>query len=228
MVPYPVMSTGSCPRIFCILLLLAASLNAYNQKWDNPVCTEPPEVSASRGSRVLLTCNISHTFADVTIELTTNGKTITIFDQKPPGSYFKDSWHLQIQEGHAQLVITDVQDIHAGEYLWRLHGFQRQDESLTLNVTDLDTTNQKPESLQVNAEPPSSGSNWVIVLISVVFVTSITGVSVYACCKCSRSPKYHRYEVPGPDLSHGFPGGPHQTLPKVFHVLHQKVLKGPY
>lgn len=107
---------------------------ALSTEWDDPVCTEP-EVSTLRGSRVLMACNISHTFTDVTIELTADGKTTTIFDQKPPGNYFKDSWHLQIQGGHAQLVITDVQDIHAGEYLWRLHGFQRQDESLTLNVT---------------------------------------------------------------------------------------------
>ncbi|XP_057632461.1 secreted and transmembrane protein 1b-like [Chionomys nivalis] len=229
MAAYPVTSTGSCPRILWTLLLLAASLNAHNQRWDNPVCTEP-EVFAPRGSLVLLACNISHTFKDVTIELTANGKTKTIFDQKPPGNYFKDLWHLHIQGGHAQLVITDVQDIHAGEYLWRLHGLQRKDEHLTLNVTDLDTTDQEPESLQVNAEPPPSGSGKVIVVIIVVTVVSSTiiGVSVRVYRKCSRSLKYHRYEGPGPGLSHGFPGAPHgphsphQTLPKVFHVLQQK------
>ncbi|KAK7797673.1 hypothetical protein U0070_011507, partial [Myodes glareolus] len=240
MVAYPVTSTGSFPRILWTLLLLAASLNAHNQNWDNPVCTEP-EVSALRGSCVLMACNISHTFKDVTIELTANGKTMTIFYKKPPGNYFKDPWHLQIQGGHAQLVITGVQDIHAGAYLWRLHGLQRKDENLTLNVTeprdqegskcgklftfsnskDLDTTDRKPESLQVNAEPPSSVSNGVIVAI-VIISSVIIGASVYACCKCSRSPKYHRYEMPGPGLTHGFPGGPHWTLPKVFHVLQQK------
>nr|XP_048285296.1 secreted and transmembrane protein 1b-like isoform X1 [Myodes glareolus]XP_048285297.1 secreted and transmembrane protein 1b-like isoform X1 [Myodes glareolus]XP_048285298.1 secreted and transmembrane protein 1b-like isoform X1 [Myodes glareolus] len=240
MVAYPVTSTGSFPRILWTLLLLAASLNAHNQNWDNPVCTKP-EVSALRGSCVLMACNISHTFKDVTIELTANGKTMTIFYKKPPGNYFKDPWHLQIQGGHAQLVITGVQDIHAGAYLWRLHGLQRKDENLTLNVTeprdqegskcgklftfsnskDLDTTDRKPESLQVNAEPPSSVSNGVIVAI-VIISSVIIGASVYACCKCSRSPKYHRYEMPGPGLTHGFPGGPHWTLPKVFHVLQQK------
>ncbi|KAM7334741.1 hypothetical protein ACRRTK_008061 [Alexandromys fortis] len=224
MAAYPVTSTGSFPRILWTLLLLAASLNAQNQKWDNPVCTEPLQVSAPRGSRVLMACNISNTFRDVTIELTANGK-MTIFNQKPPGSYIKDSWHLHIQGGHAQLVIKKVQDIHAGEYLWKLHGLQRKDEILTLNVTDLDTTDQEPESLQVNAEPPPSGNNWVIVIIVIIIVISIIVVSVCVCCKCSRSLKYHRYEGPGPGLSHGFPGrlhGPHRTLPKVFHVLQQK------
>lgn len=222
MVAYPVTSTGSFPRILWTLLLLAASLNAYNQNWDNPVCTKPEEVSAPRGSSVLMECNISHTFKDVTIELTANGKTMTIFDQKPPGNYFKHPWQLQIQGGHAQLVITGVQDIHAGEYLWRLHGLQRKDENLTLNVTDLDTTDQEPESLQVNAESPSSVSNGVVVVIIVIISSMIIGASAYACCKCSRSPKYHRYEMPAPGLTHGFPGGPHRTLPKVFHVLQQK------
>lgn len=94
---------------------------------------------------------------------------------------------------------------------------------------DLDTSNQEPESLQVNAEAPSSGSNGVIVVIVIIIVVgSIIGVSVYACCKRSRPLKYHRYEMPGPGLSHGVPGSPHRTLPKVFHVLQQKVLKEPY
>lgn len=84
--------------------------------------------------------------------------------------------------------------------------------------------------MQVHAEPPSSESKEVIVIVVIVLIVSsmIIGASVYACCKCSRSPKYHRYEMPGPGLTHGFPGGPHRTLPKVFHVLQQKVLKGPY
>ncbi|XP_041501853.1 secreted and transmembrane protein 1b-like [Microtus oregoni] len=226
MAAYPVTSTGSFPRILWTLLLLTASLNAYNQKWDNPVCTEPLEVSAPRGSSVLMACNISNTFRDVTIKLTANGNNTTIFDQKPPGSYFKDSFHLHIQGGHAQLVIANAQDTHAGEYLWRLHGLQREEEILTLNVTDLDTTDQEPESLQVNAEPPPSGSNWVIaIIVIIIIVISIIGVSVCVCCKRSHSLKYHRYEGPGPGLSHGFPGGPHgphRTLPKVFHVLQQK------
>lgn len=224
MAAYPIMSTGSFPRILWTLLLLAASLNAHNQKWDNPVCMEPLEVSAPRGSRVLMACNISNTFRDVTIELTANGTTTTIFDQKPPGSHFNDLWHLHILGGHAQLVIMSAQDTHAGEYLWRLHGLQRKDEILTLNVTDLDTTDQEPESLQVNAEPPPSGSNKVIVVIFIVTVIIIVIiiVTVCACRKRSRSLKYHRYEGPRPGLSHGFPGGPHRTLPKVFHVLKQK------
>ncbi|ERE69269.1 secreted and transmembrane protein 1A-like protein, partial [Cricetulus griseus] len=122
-------------RILWTLLLLAASLNAHTQTWDNPTCTES-EVSAPRGNRVVMACNISNTFRDVTIGLTANGKTSTIFNTKPPGNYFNDSWQLQIQGGQAYLVITDVQDIHAGQYVWRLNGNQRPpDQFIVLNVT---------------------------------------------------------------------------------------------
>ncbi|EGW06290.1 Secreted and transmembrane protein 1A [Cricetulus griseus] len=105
--------------------------------WDNPTCTES-EVSAPRGNRVVMACNISNTFRDVTIGLTANGKTSTIFNTKPPGNYFNDSWQLQIQGGQAYLVITDVQDIHAGQYVWRLNGNQRPpDQFIVLNVTEI-------------------------------------------------------------------------------------------
>lgn len=82
-----------------------------------------------------MACNISNTFRDITIELTANGKTTTIFNKKPPGNYSNDSWQLQIQGGQAQLVITDAQDIHAGSYLWQLNGRQRRNMYLILNVT---------------------------------------------------------------------------------------------
>lgn len=103
--------------------------------WDDPKCTEA-EVSAPRGSRVVMACNISNTFSDVTIELTANGKTSTIFNTRPPGNHFNDSWQLRIQGRQAHLVIAEVQDIHAGQYLWRLHGGQRPpDQFIFLNVT---------------------------------------------------------------------------------------------
>ncbi|XP_052612106.1 secreted and transmembrane protein 1b-like [Peromyscus californicus insignis] len=224
MLAYPITFTGPCPRTLWTLLLLVVSLNAHNQNWDNPRCTEV--VSAPRGDCVEMSCNISNTFRDITIELTANGKTTTIFNKKPPGNYLNDSWQLQIQGGQAQLVITDAQDIHAGSYLWQLHGCQRRNMHLILNVTDLATANQDPESLQVSAEPPSAVSTEVIIIL--VFSIIIIGISAFAWYKHSHLPRCHRFEVPGPGLNHKFPGISYLTLPKISQVLPQKVLKEPY
>ncbi|XP_035294057.1 secreted and transmembrane protein 1b-like [Cricetulus griseus] len=217
MVAYSVTSTGPCPRILWTLLLLAASLNAHTQTWDNPTCTES-EVSAPRGNRVVMACNISNTFRDVTIGLTANGKTSTIFNTKPPGNYFNDSWQLQIQGGQAYLVITDVQDIHAGQYVWRLNGNQRPpDQFIVLNVTDPDTEDQEPESLQVIAEPPPAVHTDVtivmIIIIIIIVVVVIIGIIAFAWYKHYGSRKHHRYEVPGPGLSPGSPHSPYLALP---------------
>lgn len=84
---------------------------------------------------MVLACNISDNFRDVTIDLTASGKTTIIFNQMPPGNYSKGSWQLQIQGGQAQLVITDAQDIHAGKYWWKLRGKQTNYTDFTLNVT---------------------------------------------------------------------------------------------
>uniref|UniRef100_A0A8C2QPP9 Secreted and transmembrane 1B n=1 Tax=Cricetulus griseus TaxID=10029 RepID=A0A8C2QPP9_CRIGR len=210
MVAYSVTSTGPCPRILWTLLLLAASLNAHTQTWDNPTCTES-EVSAPRGNRVVMACNISNTFRDVTIGLTANGKTSTIFNTKPPGNYFNDSWQLQIQGGQAYLVITDVQDIHAGQYVWRLNGNQRPpDQFIVLN-------DQEPESLQVIAEPPPAVHTDVtivmIIIIIIIVVVVIIGIIAFAWYKHYGSRKHHRYEVLGPGLSPGSPHSPYLALP---------------
>lgn len=82
-----------------------------------------------------MACNVSTIFREVTINLTAYGTTTTIFNKKPPGNHSNDSWQLQIQGGQAQLVITDAQGIHAGEYWWTLRGFQKTLKNFTLNVT---------------------------------------------------------------------------------------------
>lgn len=82
-----------------------------------------------------MACNISNALRDVTIELTASGKTRAIFSRAPPGNNFKDSWWLHIQGGQARLVITGAQDVHAGQYLWKLHGLQRNSWEFVLNVT---------------------------------------------------------------------------------------------
>lgn len=101
--------------------------------WDEPCCTEH-EVSVNRGSRVVMACNISDNLRDVTIELITREKTSIIFNQTPPGNYSKDSWQLHIQGGQAQLVITDAQGKHSGEYWWKLRGFQAEFKNFNLIV----------------------------------------------------------------------------------------------
>lgn len=200
------------------LLLLAASLNAYNKKWDEPSCTVP-KVSAKRGDRVVMACNISNTFRDVSITLTAGEETRTIFEKMPPGNYSKDSWHLQIQGGQAQLVITDAQGIHAGEYWWKLRGFQKNFTNFTLDVTGLATDNQKPESLPIIAEPQTAvKTKAVSVIIIITSFTIIAGMSAFAWYKHRRSAKLRGYkfqqiQIPVPALSHGSPGGPYLILP---------------
>jgi hypothetical protein len=81
-----------------------------------------------------MTCNISNTFTDVTIQLSANGKDKTIFDKKPQGNFSWRGWELQVQGGLAQLVIKDTQDDHTGIYLWQLHGRQRCYKNITLNI----------------------------------------------------------------------------------------------
>ncbi|EDM06926.1 secreted and transmembrane 1, isoform CRA_a [Rattus norvegicus] len=208
--------SGLFPRMLWALLLLAASLNAYNKEWDEPSCTVP-EVSAKRGDRVVMACNISNTFRDVTITLTAGEETRTIFKKMPPGNYSKDSWQLQIQGGQAQLVITDAQDIHAGEYWWKLSGFQKNFTNFTLDVTATD--NQKPESLPVIAEPQTAvRTKAVSVIIIITALTIIAGMSAFAWYKHRRSLKLRGYkfqqiQTPVPGLSHGSPGGPYLILP---------------
>lgn len=210
--------SGLFPRMLWALLLLAASLNAYNKEWDKPSCTVP-EVSAKRGDRVVMACNISNTFRDVTITLTAGEETRTIFEKMPPGNYSKDSWQLQIQGGQAQLVITDAQDIHAGEYWWKLSGFQKNFTNFTLHVTGLATDNQKPESLPVIAEPQTAvRTKAVSVIIVITALTIIAGMSAFAWYKHRRSLKLRGYkfqqiQTPVPGLSHGSPGGPYLILP---------------
>lgn len=209
--------SGLFPRMLWALLLLAASLNAYNKEWDESSCTVP-EVSAKRGDRVVMACNISNTFRDVTITLTAGEETRTIFEKMPPGNYSKDSWQLQIQGGQAQLVITDAQDIHAGEYWWKLSGFQKNFTNFTLHVTGLATDNQKPESLPIIAEPQTAVKTKAVSVIIITALTIIAGMSAFAWYKHRRSLKLRGYkfqqiQIPVPGLSHGSPGGPYLILP---------------
>lgn len=102
--------------------------------WDRPICTEGI-VSVPRGNPAVMTCNISNTFTDVTIQLSAHGKDRIIFNKKPQGSFSWFGWELRVQGGQAQLVIKDTQDNHTGLYLWQLHGRQRYYRNITLNIS---------------------------------------------------------------------------------------------
>lgn len=203
-------SSGLFLRTLWALLLLAASLDAYNTIWDNCSCTER-EMSVYRGNRMVMACNISNTFKEVTINLTACGKTRTIFNQMPPGNYSKESWQLQIQGGQAQLVITNAQDIHAGEYSWMLHGRQRNYTDFILNVIGLATKKQEPTSLQVHDESPTTVRTEVIFVIITIII--ITGISAFAWYKHRHSLELHKYKFQATGPSHGSPGSPYLTLP---------------
>lgn len=79
----------------------------------------------------MMTCNISNTFADVSIWL--EGQ--IIFNEAPQGNSRLDDWELQVQGGQARLMINDTQDVHTGLYLWQLHGHQRDYKNFTLTVS---------------------------------------------------------------------------------------------
>ncbi|XP_047398816.1 secreted and transmembrane protein 1A-like isoform X3 [Sciurus carolinensis] len=135
----PSVSPGCVPQP-CVLsmlgiLLLLTSLSAHNTSWDNPFCTEGV-VSVSRGRQAVMACNISNAFSHITVRLRTHGKDWTIFSEKAPGRFSRAGWQLQVQGGQAQLVIAAAQDAHAGLYLWRLQGLQRNYKVTSLNVSD--------------------------------------------------------------------------------------------
>ncbi|XP_046319249.1 secreted and transmembrane protein 1 isoform X2 [Marmota monax] len=123
------------PSMLGILLLLVASLSAQNTSWDRPSCTEGV-VSVPRGQPAAMACNISNTFSRITIRLRAHGKTVTIFEERPPGRFSRGGWKLQVHGGRARLVITAAQDAHAGQYVWHLRGLQRTNRATYLNVSE--------------------------------------------------------------------------------------------
>ncbi|XP_048222572.1 secreted and transmembrane protein 1-like [Perognathus longimembris pacificus] len=126
---------GPGPRVLGALLLLAATLGAPNERWDDPACTEGV-VSVSRGQRAVMTCNISNPFTHVTVRLRTPGVSRTVFSEDTPGRFSQDGWQLLVQGGQAQLVIGSARDSHAGLYSWCLRGQQLNHRSVSLNVLE--------------------------------------------------------------------------------------------
>nr|XP_048285301.1 secreted and transmembrane protein 1A-like [Myodes glareolus]XP_048285302.1 secreted and transmembrane protein 1A-like [Myodes glareolus] len=156
------------------LLLLAASLNAQNQSWDTANCTEGV-LSVPRGSRAVMTCNISNNFTYITIWL--NNK--IVFYKTPQGYFRWEGWELQVQGGQAQLVINDTQDVHTGLYSWYLRGCQGDFRNVTLNVSDA--------LIQHKRAPLEAGPETFTGVLVPVFL--ILGIGTLICCMYHRSKK---------------------------------------
>lgn len=92
-------------------------------------------MSVPRGQPAVMACNISNTFSRIAIRLRAHGRTVTIFEEQPPGRFSRGGWKLQVHGGQARLVITAAQDAHAGQYLWHLQGLQRTNRATYLNVS---------------------------------------------------------------------------------------------
>ncbi|XP_051015270.1 secreted and transmembrane protein 1A-like [Acomys russatus] len=193
------MSTVPASRLF-IILLLVVSLNAHNRSWDNPVCTSGT-VSVPRGGRAVMTCNISNTFADVTIWLIAQGRERTIFNKMPQGRFSQSGWELRVQEGQAELAIKDTQDGHTGLYQWRLHGRQKCYRNITLNISGEARAAKRGEASNKNevigaklvtpisdavmsAQLEVSSETLVGIVVAVVTVILILGLAGISACIC--------------------------------------------
>lgn len=180
------------------LLLLAASLNAQNQSWDLANCTGGV-LSVPRGSRAVMTCNISNNFTYVTIWLGDN----IIFNEASQGRFRRKEWELRVQGGQAQLMINDTQDNHAGLYLWYLRGCQGDFRTVTLNVSEPSNKDEPTDKrlsthpsdalIQPKRAPLEAGPETLVgVLVAVISISGLAGIGALICYRRHRSKKSPR------------------------------------
>lgn len=149
----------------------------------------------------MMTCNISNTFSDVTIQL----KNRIIFDEVPQGNFRFDGWELQVQGGQARLMIKDTQDVHTGLYFWHLHGLQRNYRFTTLNVSEpankerTDATPSDPVKHSQQEVGPDT-LTLVGVLVTVILILGLTGIGALICYRRHRSSKFQWIRASAPDL----------------------------
>lgn len=180
-------SPHPAPRMLWSLLLLAASLHAQKESWDDPTCTEGV-VTVSRGACAVMSCTISHPLSNVTVCLSAqvpvclsaDGKNQPLVSRKVPGSPAHGGWQLRVHGAVAQLVIDGAQDAQAGQYTWYLEGFQRSIRTTTLSVSGAEaqepekrraqpfSPSQDPERLH---RPSAAGSQLEVVLVIILVVT---------------------------------------------------------
>ncbi|XP_008828883.1 secreted and transmembrane protein 1A isoform X1 [Nannospalax galili] len=216
MVTCPLASTSSIYSLLGVFLLLDASLSSCQERWDDPICTESV-VSVFRGSHAVMSCNISNNFSDITISLASHGERVrTIFNETPPGNASEDGWQLQIHGGQAQLVINNVQDIHTGQYQWRLHGCQAEIMNIFLNISEsqdqeeaigqrrsMSSSSQDslPTAEKLESSPSSGRKETItiVVIVTIIIIILILGIT-HAWHKHHHMQKFQQIRASVPDL----------------------------